>query len=330
MKHRNIYSLLLIAIMTTLFSCVIHAEKKEKTEMKYRDLTPEEERVIIHKGTERAFTGEYYDHKEKGLYTCRQCGAPLYRSEDKFESGCGWPSFDDEIDGAVKRVPDADGRRTEIICANCGGHLGHVFIGEGFTPKNTRHCVNSISMDFIPADQLDKDGNPMKATKDSELKTERAVFAGGCFWGVEHLMKEKAGVLETTVGYTGGHVDEPTYKQVCYEDTGHAEAVEVVFDPSVISFEELCRFFFEIHDPTQVDRQGPDLGEQYRSAVFTTSAEQIAVAEDLIAELKKKGYQVVTEVEPLEKFWPAEDYHQDYYDKTGKAPYCHRYVPRFD
>ncbi|MFZ5518194.1 MAG: bifunctional methionine sulfoxide reductase B/A protein [Candidatus Zhuqueibacterota bacterium] len=287
--------------------------------MKFKALTKEEEAVIIYKGTERPFTGEYYTHKEKGTYTCKQCGAPLYRSEDKFDSHCGWPSFDDEIPGAVQRVPDADGRRTEILCNACGAHLGHVFLGEGLTDKNTRHCVNSISLNFTPA----------QATTDVEQKVQRAYFAGGCFWGVEHLFKDVKGVISISVGYMGGHTTNPSYKEVCAGNTGHAETMEVVFDPGVTSYETLAKLFFEIHDPTQVNRQGPDIGEQYRSAIFYASDEQKKITEKLVSILKDKGYKVATEITKADTFWHAEDYHQDYYLKTGKQPYCHRYTKRF-
>ena len=280
-----------------------------------KPLTPEEKRVIVDKGTEVPFTGRYYNHKEPGTYVCRRCGAPLYRSADKFDAGCGWPSFDDEIPGAVKRTLDADGRRTEITCAKCGGHLGHVFTGEGFTPRNTRHCVNSLSLEFVPAAKKER--------------TETAIFAGGCFWGVEHFLSKESGVLDVESGYIGGHTENPTYEEVCSHRTGHAEAVRVTFDPSKVSYEKLARLFFEIHDPTQVGRQGPDIGDQYRSEVFYTTPAQRETAEKLIAELRAKGYDVVTEVTQATTFWPAEGYHQDYYDRKGTQPYCHGYTKRF-
>ncbi|QLH54688.1 MAG: Peptide-methionine (S)-S-oxide reductase MsrA [Candidatus Kapaibacterium sp.] len=162
-----------------------------------------------------------------------------------------------------------------------------------------------------------------------EHSMEKAYFAGGCFWGVEHLLKRLDGVVSTTCGYCGGTKDNPTYEEVCTGETGHAETVEIVFDPQKISFRELAKYFFEIHDPTQLNRQGPDVGYQYRSAIFYTNDEQKRIAEELVEILKSKGYDVKTQIEPFSKFWVAEDYHQDYYTRTGKAPYCHFYQKRF-
>lgn len=272
---------------------------------KYNPLTPEEEDVIIHKGTEKPFTGKYYKHFEKGTYFCKRCDAPLYRSESKFDSGSGWPSFDEEIPGAVKRVPD--GSRTEIICANCGAHLGHVFEGEMFTPKNTRHCVNSISLNFIP----------------DEPEISKAIFAGGCFWGVEFFFAQQKGVISTRVGYTGGTKPNPTYEEVCSGNTGHYEAVEITFKPNEISFEELAKVFFQIHDFEQPNGQGPDIGEQYKSVAFYFDDTQKQILEKLISKLTNLGYRVATKLMPAKEFWEAEEYHQKYYEKKGSFPYCH-------
>jgi peptide methionine sulfoxide reductase msrA/msrB len=296
---------------------------KEKGGLVLKDLTPEEEAVIVQKGTERPFSGEYYDHHEAGAYVCRRCGTPLYESSDKFDSGCGWPSFDDELSGAVKRLPDADGRRTEILCAACGAHLGHVFEGEQLTEKNVRHCVNSISLEFVAA------GESVEEMRDAGPGAAAAYFAGGCFWGIEHLLQEVDGVTDVRSGYMGGHTEKPTYDEVSSGRTGHAETVEVVYDPTRVTFEELARLFFEIHDPTQVDRQGPDIGSQYRSAIFYAGDDQKLAAEKLIGILKEKGYDVATEVSEAGPFWEAEDYHQDYYEKSGGRPYCHTRQKRF-
>ena len=286
----------------------INADSTKKN-MNYNKLTPEEERVILNKGTERPFTGEYEDFFEKGTYICKRCDAPLYRSDSKFSSGCGWPSFDDEIPGTVKRIPDKDGMRTEIICNNCGAHLGHVFLGEGFTENNTRHCVNSISLKFI---------------KDTaEVKTEKAIFAGGCFWGVEYYFQKAKGVISTDVGYIGGHKDNPTYKEVCSGTTGHVEAMEVTFDVTKTTYEDLAKLFFEIHDFTQTNGQGPDIGEQYLSEIFYLDENQKQIAEKLIKILTDKGYKVATTLRKATTYWKAEDYHQEYYQKNGHEPYCH-------
>lgn len=316
----------LIFIFGALFftMCAQDNEKKttnkEQTEMKFNTLTPDEERVIIYKGTERPFSGEYLNNKEAGTYLCKRCDAPLYRSEDKFDSDCGWPSFDDEIEGAVKRVPDADGLRTEIICNNCGAHLGHVFLGEGFTDKQTRHCLNSISMKFVP----DK-----KLVPDNQKGQETAYFASGCFWGTEYFFMKAPGVKKTSVGFMGGHVENPTYEQVCQKNTGHLETTEVIFDPAVTSYEEMVKLFFETHDFTQTDGQGPDIGPQYRSCIFYADESQKAVAEKYSNILTEKGYRVATMLKPVSRFWKAEDYHQQYYAHKGSTPYCHKYSKIF-
>ncbi len=286
-------------------------------EMKDNGLTAEEKQVILNKGTERPFTGKYLHHKEAGTYVCKQCRAELYRSEHKFESHCGWPAFDDEIAGAVKHIPDADNIRTEIVCNNCSGHLGHIFSGEGFTEKNIRHCVNSISLSFVPG------------SKEAGVNIRKAYFAGGCFWGVEHWFGKSEGVVSARSGYMGGQTEEPTYKEVCSGNTGHAETVEVEYDTNKVSFEELAKLFFEIHDPTQGNRQGPDVGVQYRSAIFYTDQQQKQISEQLIEQLRKNGFDVKTQVKEAETFWAAEDYHQNYYQKKGGQPYCHTRTKRF-
>lgn len=274
----------------------------------FNELTSNEESVIIHKVTEQPFSGKYDKHQKNGTYICKRCNAPLYYSKDKFDASCGWPSFDDEILGAIKRVSDSDGKRTEILCDNCGAHLGHLFKGERFTEKNTRHCVNSISLNFKQAKE--------------EQQLEKAIFAGGCFWGVEYYFKHVEGVISTSVGYIGGNTISPTYDEVSSNDTGHVESIEIVFDPEKVSYEELVILFFEIHDPTELNRQGPDIGDQYRSEIFYLNNEQKYIAEKLMEILVEKGYKVVTKISKASVFWKAEIYHQDYYNKTGDKPYC--------
>jgi len=309
---KRVYIILLIIYFVAGMSEESYSQEK----LQYFDLTKSESYVINNKGTESPFTGKFNNFKEAGTYVCKRCGAALYNSSDKFVSDCGWPSFDDEIKGAVISIPDADGMRTEIICANCDAHLGHVFKGERLTEKNTRHCVNSVSLDFVPA----------------KLPTGRygsAIFAGGCFWGVEYFLQKAPGVISVSSGYTGGEVKNPTYREVSTGNTGHAEAVKIVYDPQKTSYEKLLKLFLEIHDPTQVGRQGPDIGDQYRSEIFYMNDDQKKIAEKNLNTLKNKGLKIATALTKASEFYPAESYHQDYYFNNGKIPYCHVYTRRF-
>lgn len=170
----------------------------------------------------------------------------------------------------------------------------------------------------------------MMQMNDKDVVIDTAIFAGGCFWGVEYYMKKLSGVVHVTSGYIGGAKENPTYEEVCTGTTGHAEAVKITYDPQKTDYETVAKRFFEIHDPTHVNRQGPDVGEQYRSEVFYLSEEQRQIAEKLINQLTEKGYNVATKLTPATTFWPAEEYHQNYYTRKGTLPYCHGYTKRFD
>ncbi|GAB4224537.1 MAG: bifunctional methionine sulfoxide reductase B/A protein [Francisella sp.] len=283
--------------------------------LKTKSLTPHEYDIIINKATEKPFTGRYNDFDKKGIYICRNCGTQLFKSDSKFISTCGWPSYDIHIGNNVKKLPDADGVRTEILCNTCDGHLGHIFYGEGYTKLNTRYCVNSASVDFIPVEDFGA--------------TEEIIIAAGCFWGVEYYMQKLAGVLLATPGYCGGNEPYPDYKKVCQGNTGYLEVVKVIFDTSKTSLKQVLQYFFEIHNFEQVDGQGPDIGEQYKSAIFYYDNEQKKIAESIIKTLEQKGYKVATQVREVQPFYIAEDYHIDYYAKNGTTPYCHTHKKIF-
>jgi len=269
----------------------------------FSDLTPEEIHILKNKGTEAPFTGEYNEHFDAGIFICRACENPLYESNTKFNSGCGWPSFDDEIEEAITRYEDSSGGRirTEICCSNCDGHLGHVFAGEQITEKDTRHCVNSLSIRFKPYAQLQK-----------------ATFGAGCFWSVEKLFKATEGVYLASVGYMGGDTDMPTYNQVCSGTTNHAEVVDLYFNTEKVSYISLLNLFWENHNPTTVNRQGLDSGTQYRSVVFYHNDQQQKEAEQSKREQQASWEnEIVTQILPASAFYRAEEYHQNYLNKNN-------------
>ncbi|MFM7051253.1 MAG: bifunctional methionine sulfoxide reductase B/A protein [Planctomycetota bacterium] len=297
-----------------------------------KKLDPETYRITQKAGTEPAFCGTLLDNKKDGTYCCVVCGLPLFASANKFNSGTGWPSFYTTFDRehVAGREDNSHGmQRIEINCARCDSHLGHVF-DDGPAPTGLRFCLNGASLKFYEKSET-------MPPESSPVKTESAYFAGGCFWGIEHYFQQAPGVISAESGYMQGSTDNPTYKDVCEQDDiaasrkpegfkGHAEVVKVVYDPSRITYRQLLQGFFEMHDPTQLNRQGPDYGTQYRSGLYTVGAAQEAEAKAYVAELAAKslfnGRKIVTEIEPAKKFFAAEQYHQDYLEKNPDRG-CH-------
>ena len=281
-------------------------------------LSDEQYRVTRKKGTERPFSSEMCSLFEPGLYRCVCCDTLLFDAGEKFESGTGWPSFTQPVKPnavAYHADPSHGMTRIETTCNSCGAHLGHVF-PDGPPPTGLRYCINAVAL------------------QKEKAALDRATFGGGCFWCTEAIFRELAGVHAVESGYSGGAMENPDYASVCSGTTGHAEVVQLQFDPGKVDYETLLARFFEMHNPTTLNRQGPDIGSQYRSVVFFHSAGQELAAQKAIEEINHSGrwpQPLVTQVEPARQFWPAEEYHQDYEKRNPYNGYVQRVsIPRLN